>query len=88
MNHCLNEAQEFEREYYDAIEDYEITGEKYSDPEFNISASFSPQVRPNRLRTVLVCRPLPIIREFRFLAYTREWKVCQPRAGNFCNQTR
>ena len=44
MNHCLNEAQEFEREYYDAIEDYEITDEKYHDPEFFISASYGPQV--------------------------------------------
>ena len=44
LNHCLNEAQEFEREYYDAIEDYEITGEKYEDPEFTISPSYSPQV--------------------------------------------
>ena len=52
MNHCLNEAQEFEREYYDAIEDFEITGEKYTDSEFNISSTFSPQVGSNRLRTI------------------------------------
>jgi len=45
LNHCLNEAQEFEREYYDAIEDYEITGEKYEDPEFTILPSYSPQKR-------------------------------------------
>ena len=34
LNHCLNEAQEFEREYYDSLEDFELTRTKFYDATF------------------------------------------------------
>ena len=33
----MNESQEFEREYLDSIEDFELTSEKFKDPSFSFS---------------------------------------------------